>query len=172
PISGRPGPRRRPRLGRVRRRQRGRRRARCGVLDGRTGRDRRPGPPRDRRDRTGQPGLELRQADHRQRRASRAGRRGLIREPGDLPMTRKFLVVVDDSPEFGAALKYAARRARATGGRVALLRVIPPAAFEHWSGAREEIERQLRDEAESLLRKLGEEAAELSGSQPLFLIEQ
>ena len=87
-------------------------------------------------------------------------------------MTRKFLVVVDDSPEFGAALKYAARRARATGGRVALLRVIPPAAFEHWSGAREEIERQLRDEAESLLRKLGEEAAELSGSQPLFLIEQ
>ena len=39
-------------------------------------------------------------------------------------MPRKFLVVVDDSPEFETALRYAARRARSTGGRVALLRVI------------------------------------------------
>jgi len=32
-------------------------------------------------------------------------------------MARKFLVVVDDSPEFEAALRYASRRARSTGGR-------------------------------------------------------
>ena len=44
-------------------------------------------------------------------------------------MPRKFLVVVDDSPEFETALRYAARRARSTGGRVALLRVIPTAAL-------------------------------------------
>lgn len=87
-------------------------------------------------------------------------------------MTRKFLVVVDDSPEFGAALKYASRRARSTGGRVAMLRVLPPSAFEHWSGVREEIERQLRADAEALLNRLGEEAAERSGSQPVFLIEE
>lgn len=87
-------------------------------------------------------------------------------------MARKFLVVVDDSPEFGAALKYASRRARSTGGRVAMLRVLPPSAFEHWSGVREEIERQLRDDAEALLNRLGEEAAERSGSQPVFLIEE
>ena len=48
-------------------------------------------------------------------------------------MPRKFLVVVDDSPEFESALRYAARRARSTGGRVALLRVIPAAASDaHW----------------------------------------
>ena len=44
---------------------------------------------------------------------------------GDIP--RVFLVVVDDSPEMPMALYYATRRARRTGGRVALLHVIPRA---------------------------------------------
>ncbi|WP_333591785.1 universal stress protein [Brevundimonas sp.] len=87
-------------------------------------------------------------------------------------MPRKFLVVVDDSPELDAALRYASRRARSTGGRVALLRVIPRGSDEHWSGVREEIEREQREEAEALLARLGEEAAERSGAQPLFLIEE
>lgn len=86
-------------------------------------------------------------------------------------MPRKFLVVVDDSPEFEAALRYACRRARSTGGRVALLRVIPLGSDEHWSGVREEIEREQRSEAEALLTRLGEEATERSGAPPLFLIE-
>jgi nucleotide-binding universal stress UspA family protein len=62
---------------------------------------------------------------------------------------RKFLVVADDSPEFETALRFACRRARSTRGHVALLKVIEPAVFEHWSGVREEIERQARQEAES-----------------------
>ncbi|MGH7488781.1 MAG: universal stress protein, partial [bacterium] len=37
---------------------------------------------------------------------------------------RIFLVVVDDSQEMPVALRYAALRARHTGGRVALLYVI------------------------------------------------
>lgn len=86
-------------------------------------------------------------------------------------MPRKFLVVVDDSPEFDAALRYAARRARSTGGRVVLLRVLPDSSDEHWSGVREEIQRQQRAEAETLLARLGEEANERSGAQPVFLIE-
>ncbi len=84
---------------------------------------------------------------------------------------RKFLVIVDDSPEFQAALRYACRRARSTGGRVAMLRVIEPLANDHWAGVREELERELRQEAEALLQKLGITAAELSGSPPEFLIE-
>ncbi len=84
---------------------------------------------------------------------------------------RKFLVVVDDSPEFKAALRYACRRARSTGGRVALLRVIHPSVFEHWAKVRAEIEREQRQEAEALLQKLGAEAMELSGNPPEFLIE-
>ena len=87
-------------------------------------------------------------------------------------MPRKFLVVVDDSPEFETALPYAARRARSTGGRLALLRVIGHGSDAHWSGVRDEIDRQLREEAEALLMKLGEEAAERAGAPPLFLIEE
>jgi nucleotide-binding universal stress UspA family protein len=90
-----------------------------------------------------------------------------------MPTTvRKLLVVVDDSAEFRAALHYACRRARATGGRVTLLRVIPPGVFEHWSGVREEIQRQQRGEAESLLQRLAVEAAALSGAPPEFCIEE
>ena len=87
-------------------------------------------------------------------------------------MPRKFLVVVDDSPEFDAALRYAARRARSTGGRVALLRVVPRGSDAHWSGVREDIQRELREEAERLLNRLGQEAAERSGAAPVFLIEE
>jgi len=66
---------------------------------------------------------------------------------------RKFLVVADDTPEFAAALKFACLRAKATGGRITMLRVLEPAVFEHWSGVREEMERQQRSEAEALLRR-------------------
>jgi hypothetical protein len=60
---------------------------------------------------------------------------------------RKFLVIADGSAEFAAALRFACRRARSTDGTVAILRVIAPAVFEHWSGVRDEIERQARAEA-------------------------
>lgn len=84
---------------------------------------------------------------------------------------RKFLVVADDSPEFSAALKYACRRARSTGGCVAMLKVISPAQFEHWSGVREEIERQEREEAQALLRSLADLVIGETGLPPEFIIQ-
>ena len=84
---------------------------------------------------------------------------------------RKFLVVADDSPEFQAALKFACRRARSTDGHVALLRVIEPAVFEHWSGVREEIERQAREEAEQVLQKLADFVVAETGRPPEFIIK-
>jgi hypothetical protein len=84
---------------------------------------------------------------------------------------RKFLVIADDSPEFQAALRFACRRARSTGGHVALLKVIEPAVFEHWSGVREEIERQAREEAEAVLQKLAGLVMDETGLAPEFIIE-
>ena len=86
-------------------------------------------------------------------------------------MARKFLVIADDSPEFAAALRYACRRAHSTGGHVALLRVIEPAVFEHWSGVREEIARQQRDEAEAALQACAEFVQQETGLPPEFLIK-
>lgn len=84
--------------------------------------------------------------------------------------TRKFLVIADDSPEFGAALHYACRRAKTTGGTVTLLRVIEPAEFEHWSGVRDEMQRQLRQEAEAVLQRAAEQVMQDLGRSPEFLI--
>lgn len=83
---------------------------------------------------------------------------------------RKFLVVADDTPEYQAALRFACRRARSTSGRVAILRVIEPAVFEHWSGVREEIERQARDEAEAVLQQSAEFVQAETGFPPEYLI--
>ncbi|MBL8556958.1 MAG: universal stress protein, partial [Phenylobacterium sp.] len=73
-----------------------------------------------------------------------------------MSVRRKFLVVADDTPEFQTALRFTCRRARSTGGYVALLKVITPAVFEHWSGVREEIARQQRQEAEAELQQVAE----------------
>lgn len=83
---------------------------------------------------------------------------------------RKFLVVADDTAEFQVALRFACRRARSTGGYVALLRVIEPAVFEHWSGVRDEIARQQRQEAEAALQTSAEYVQAETGLAPEFLI--
>ena len=84
---------------------------------------------------------------------------------------RKFLVIADESPEFQAALRFACRRARSTGGHVALMRVIEPAVFEHWSGVRDEIERQAREDAEAALQKMAEYVIAETGVPPEFIIK-
>jgi hypothetical protein len=84
---------------------------------------------------------------------------------------RKFLVIADESPEFQAALRFACRRARSTGGHVALMKVIEPAVFEHWSGVRDEIERQARADAEAVLQKMAEYVIAETGLPPEFIIK-
>lgn len=84
---------------------------------------------------------------------------------------RKFLVVADDTPEFQTALRFACRRAHSTGGYVALLRVIEPEYFEHWSGVREELDRQAREEAEAILQKSAELVQAETGLPPEFIIK-
>ena len=85
---------------------------------------------------------------------------------------RKFLVVADETAEFQVALRFACRRARSTGGYVALLKVIEPAVFEHWSGVREEIARQQRQEAEASLQQAAEYVQGETGLPPEFLIKE
>lgn len=83
--------------------------------------------------------------------------------------TRKFLIIADDSAEFTAALSYAAARAKATDGVVTMLRVLPPTDFSQWAGVRDEIEREQREEAESLMAELSNQAAAKSG-RPVEII--
>ena len=61
----------------------------------------------------------------------------------DAHLPRKFLVVVDGTPESRAALRWAERRAHGNGGQLALLAVLEPGGFEHWLG----VETLMKEEA-------------------------
>lgn len=64
----------------------------------------------------------------------------LSREAGH---RRKFLAVVDETPECERAVAYASKRAKSTGGVLVLLYVIEPGDFQHWLG----VEKIMREEA-------------------------
>lgn len=85
---------------------------------------------------------------------------------------RKFMVVVDSTPECMNALRYAARRAANTGGGVTMLYVIPPEEFQHWVGVAEVMRREQRDEAEARLGSLADEVRALAGVMPEFAIRE
>ncbi|OFX11371.1 MAG: universal stress protein, partial [Alphaproteobacteria bacterium RIFOXYD12_FULL_60_8] len=81
---------------------------------------------------------------------------------------RTFLVVVDNSEEMRAALRYACRRARATGGKVALLHVAEPAEFQHFAAIGDLMRQEARQEAEEILQRLASEVHNCSGQFPVL----
>ena len=85
---------------------------------------------------------------------------------------RVFLVVVDDSAERRVALRYACLRARKSGGRVALLRVIEPAGQIEWAGVGAMLAEERRQDAEKLLSALAAEVNDLTGGIPILLIRE
>ena len=86
--------------------------------------------------------------------------------------TRVFLVVVDDNPEMRAALRFACLRAKSTGGRVALLRCVKPAEFQHWMGVGEIMREEARALAEELVRDLSDYVVEVSGQIPAVYLRE
>lgn len=85
---------------------------------------------------------------------------------------RKFLIVVDDTPECRNALRFAARRAAKTGGGVTMLYVIRPEEFQHWIGVGEMMRAEAREAAEARLTQLAAEVKALSGVLPEFVIRE
>ncbi len=85
---------------------------------------------------------------------------------------RVFLVVVDETPEHRIAVRYAARRAAHTGGRVAMLYVIEPAELQHFQAIEELARAERREAAEELLHALCDEVAPVAGSMPMVYIRE
>ena len=77
------------------------------------------------------------------------------RQPLEQGHKRKFLVIVDDTPECARAVQFASRRADRTGGGLVLLHVIPPATFQQWKGVENIMRAEAMEKAEALLHSEG-----------------
>ncbi|MFO1154298.1 MAG: universal stress protein [Rhodospirillales bacterium] len=85
---------------------------------------------------------------------------------------RTFLCVVDESEELHQALRYACRRAKSTGGRVALLYVIEPVEFQHWMAVGDLMAEERREQAEEMLQVVATVVQKLSGAIPVVFIRE
>jgi nucleotide-binding universal stress UspA family protein len=93
-------------------------------------------------------------------------------EQAGRPAERVFLVVVDESPEMRNALRYACRRAKRTGGRVAMLYVMEPPEGQQWGSVVDLMRQEARQEAEAVAAKYAEIAATLTGQPPAIYIRE
>ena len=84
-----------------------------------------------------------------------------------------FLVVVDNTAEMRLALRYASLRAKKTGGRVGLLRVVRKADFQHWDAIGNLMREEAREQAEQLLQEHAATVLELTdGEVPILYIKE
>jgi nucleotide-binding universal stress UspA family protein len=89
---------------------------------------------------------------------------------GNTGRPRKFLVVVDKTPESRVAIRFTTRRAQHTGGRVTLLCVAVPGDFQQWRGVEEIMREEARQEAEGLIYEAAKTVNALSGIMPELVI--
>jgi nucleotide-binding universal stress UspA family protein len=85
---------------------------------------------------------------------------------------RVFLVVVDESPEMRNALRYACRRAKRTGGRVAMLYVMDPPEGQQWGSVVELMREEARQQAETVVAHHAEVAVSMTGQPPSIHIRE
>ena len=86
------------------------------------------------------------------------------------PSRRKFLVIVDQTPECRVALRLASRRAQHTGGIVTLLYVVAPADFQQWAGVERKMREEAHEEAERALHEAAKTVNDIVGSMPELVI--
>jgi len=91
---------------------------------------------------------------------------------GTAPPRRKFLVVIDETPECKVALRYAARRAQRTGGIVTLLHVIERADIQEWAAVERAMREEARAGAECLLHEYAKTVNEIAGVVPELVIRE
>lgn len=86
--------------------------------------------------------------------------------------TRKFLVVIDETPECERAVYYAVRRAERTKGSVVMLYVMEPGEFQHWLGVEAIMRQEARAAAEAVLEGYVERVHEYSSTNPECVIRE
>ena len=85
---------------------------------------------------------------------------------------RKFMAVIDDTPECQRAVHYAGRRAKNSNGGLVLLYVIPAGDFQQWLGVEEIMRAEAREAAEAVLAKTAQLVRETIGIEPEIVIRE
>ncbi|MDN2565304.1 universal stress protein [Aquibium sp. A9E412] len=93
----------------------------------------------------------------------------LSREAGH---RRKFLAIIDETPECERAAAYAARRATATSGALVLLFVIEPGDFQHWLGVEQLMREEATDKAKATLEKYAATLRTELGIEPEMVVRE
>ena len=90
---------------------------------------------------------------------------------GEDQAQRTYLVVIDDSEEARVALRFAARRAAKTGGRIEVLAVIEPQDFVQWGGVQHAIEEEQRLRIEGVVSAAVGEILDESGIEAKIVVQ-
>ncbi|MCY1671723.1 universal stress protein [Novosphingobium sp. SL115] len=85
---------------------------------------------------------------------------------------RIYLVIMDETDEARAALRFAARRAVRTSGTVHILALVPRQEFVAFGGVQATIEEEARDRAEVLAMTAAGSVATESGLTPVIAVRQ
>ena len=83
-----------------------------------------------------------------------------------------FLVCVADDGHSEVAARFAALRARNSGGDVALLHVVQPPEFQHWAAVGELMRQEIREEADVLLEGMAARVAKVTGCPPSVAVRE
>ena len=90
---------------------------------------------------------------------------------GESDLRRTYLVVVDDSEEARVALRFAARRAAKTGGRIEVLGIVEPQDFVQFGGVQAAIEEEQRLRIEGVVSSAIGEILDESGVEAAVIMQ-
>src|SRR5947207_6987678 len=90
---------------------------------------------------------------------------------GDDPK-RSYLVVIDDSAEARVALRFAARRAAKTNGRIEVLGIVEPQDFVQFGGVQAAIEEEQKLRIQGVVSAAIGEILDESGIEANIIIQQ
>lgn len=85
---------------------------------------------------------------------------------------RKFLIVLDDTPEMLNAMRYAAIRAAKTGGAVEMLAVISSEDFQHFMGVADVMRAEAQEKIEAHFQIFKDRMEKREGLTPTLAIRE
>ena len=85
---------------------------------------------------------------------------------------RKFLIILDDTPEMLNAMRYAALRASQTGGAVEMLAVISPEEFQHFMGVADVMRAEAHEKIEAHFQVFKDRMEKREGITPTLVVRE